>query len=144
MRRWSRCRKAYSGVGSSCPNGILLTLVTSGAKYRSGSNIHGGCVWQPGQNVLVDGQTDGHCSCADAPFRSGSSPGLPDSRGHPATGQPGLWIQPQGEMWDWSGFGHISWRALLAAYPGSLGLSWFKCGKGLTPVVKKLQGIVIA
>lgn len=40
MCRWGQHRKAYSGVMSSCPNGILLTLVTSGTKYRSGSNVH--------------------------------------------------------------------------------------------------------
>ena len=74
--RWSRCRKAYSGVRSSCLNGILLTLVTSGAKYRSGSNVHRTasdsqdrmcCSMDRGMDV---------CSCADAPFRLESSPGL--------------------------------------------------------------------
>lgn len=104
MRRWSRRRKAYLGVGSSCPNGILLTLVTSGAKYRLGSDVH---------RAVFDSQ-DRMCCSTDrqmdiAPAQMlllgqgallGSFTRRRDSHGHPATGQPRLWIWLQGEMWD--------------------------------------------
>lgn len=107
MRRWSRHRKAYSGVRSSCPNGILLTLVTSGAKYRLGSNVH---------RAASDSQ-DRMCCSTDrrmdiVPVQMllldwGALPGsfarCCYPRGNPATGHPGLWIRPRGETWGWSG-----------------------------------------
>lgn len=103
MRRWSCRRSAYSGVGSSCPNGILLTLVTSGAKYRASSNVH---------RAVSDSQdrmcssTDGQMDIAPAQMLLlgqrallGSFTRHHESRGHPVPGQPGLWIWLQGGVW---------------------------------------------
>lgn len=142
MRRWSRRRKAYSGAGSSCPNGRLLTLVTSGAKYRLGSNVH---------RAVFDSQ-DRMCCSMDrqmdiAPVQMlllgqgallGCFTRCHHSHGHPATGQPSLWIWLQGEMWGWSGFGHISCKCLLAGLPKVIGV----VVRGWDQESKKLQGIV--
>lgn len=106
MRRWSSRRRAYSGVGTSCPNGILLTLVTSGTKYRLDSNVH---------RATSDSQ-DRMCRSMDrcwtsAPFRSGSylvlfCPSVPIQASllaeilPPASSSCGS--SPWG-MWGWSG-----------------------------------------
>lgn len=141
MRRWSWRRKAYSGVRSSCPNGILLTLVTSGAKYRSGRNIH---------RAASDSQ-DRMCCSTDrrmdiVPAQMllldrGAFPGSVAQRccprGNPAAGHPGLWIHPRGETWGWSG--HRS----PAGAPMTVVLHRFISGEVLIPgvIVKAVRNI---
>lgn len=129
MCRWSRRRKAYSGVRSSCPNGILLTLVTSGAKYRLGSN-----------RAVFDSQ-DRMCRSTDrqmdvVPLQMlllGQGLGFFAQRcyphGNPAASHPGLWMHSQGEKWVW--FGHGS----PAVSPTSVVLCPFVPDKSLIPGV---------
>lgn len=107
MRRWSQCRKAYSGVRNSCPNGILLTLVTSGAKYRSGSNVHRAASDSQDRMCCL---TDRRMDVVPVQMLFFGRGALLDSfaqrcysHGNPAAGFPGLWIWSPREMWGWSG-----------------------------------------
>lgn len=134
MRMRSRRRKAYSGVRSSCPNGILLTLVTSGAKYRLDSNIRRAA--SDSQDTMCC-STDRQMDVVPAQMLLvgqgallGSFARRCYSHGNPAAGFPGLWVRSRGETWGWSGhrsFASPCWHGS----PPSVVLCWFVPSAGL-------------
>lgn len=141
MRRWSHRRRAYSGVGSSCPNGILLTLVTSGPKYRSSSNVH---------RAVSDSQdrmcssTDGQMDIAPAQMLLLGQRALLGS--HPAPRLPWAFcpwparavdLTPRGDVvlvWIWT---HLLQAPVGKAPPSQWGCVDLYVVRGLTAAVKK-------